>query len=138
MDRREEAFALLKPQQTVHLATWDGERPRVRPMSLVYQEERFWMCTGSKDAKAGQLASYPVFEFSLMLEGQGCRGTLRGSGIVRLVTDPDEKRRVAGLIPFFGDYWKSSDDPTFCPMELVVDTMEHMRPGEMHSEVFKV
>ncbi len=138
MDRREEALGLLKDVQMVHLATWDGERPRVRPMSLVFDGKRFWVCTGSKDAKAGQLASHPVFEFSLMLEGEGCRGTLRGSGRTRMVTDQDERRRVAAIIPFFADYWKSPDDPGFCPIELLVDRMEHMRPGEMTSEAFPV
>lgn len=135
MDRREEAFGVLKSVQLVHVATWDGEFPRVRPMSLVYEAGRFWVCTGSKDAKAGQLASHPVFEFSLLLEGDGCRGTLRGSGHARIVTDPDERRAVAGFIPFFADYWKSPDDPSFFPVELLVERLEHMRPGEMHSEV---
>jgi len=135
MDRREEALGLLRDVQKVHVATWDGEFPRVRPMTLVYRDEKFWVCTGSMDAKAGQIASHPVFEFSLLLEGDGCMGTLRGSGRARMVTEPDERREVAGFIPFFADYWKSPDDPSFFPVELLVDRLEHMRPGEMHSEV---
>lgn len=135
---KKEALGYLNLVQTVHIATWDGKRPRVRPMSLVYSGQRFWVCTGSKDAKVAQLAANPVFEFSLMLEGKGCRGTLRGSGTTRLVTDPDERRAIAGIIPFFADYWKTPEDPTFVPVELLVDTMELMRPGEMHSTVFRV
>jgi len=71
MDRREEALSVLKNVQMVHVATWDGEFPRVRPMSLVYDGGRFWVCTGSSDAKARQLEAHPVFEFSLLLEGEG-------------------------------------------------------------------
>ncbi len=138
MDRKKEALALLNLLQIVHLATWDGKRPRVRPMSLVYDGKRFWMCTGSKDAKARQLARYPVFEFSLMLEKKGSRGTLRGSGRARMVTDPGERREVAGIIPFFADYWLSPDDPSFCPFELLVDTLEHTRPGEIDSRAIAV
>jgi len=107
----------------------------VRPMSLVYEGGRFWICTGSSDAKARQLAAHPVFEFSLLLEGEGCRGTLRGSGHSRIVTDPVERRMVAGLVPFFSEYWQSPDEPSFFPVELLVERLEHMRPGEMHSEV---
>ncbi|MFO7627782.1 MAG: pyridoxamine 5'-phosphate oxidase family protein [Candidatus Fermentibacteraceae bacterium] len=135
MDRREEALGLLSDVQMVYVATWDGEFPRVRPMSLVYKNGRFWVCTGSKDAKARQLVSNPAFEFSLLLEGDGCRGTLRGSGRARMVTDPDERRAVAGLVPFFEDYWQEPNDPSFFPVELLVNRLEHMRPGEMHSEV---
>jgi len=135
MDRREEALSVLKGVQMVHVATWDGEFPRVRPMSLVYEGGRFWICTGSSDAKARQLAAHPVFEFSLLLEGEGCRGTLRGSGHSRIVTDPVERRMVAGLVPFFSEYWQSPDEPSFFPVELLVERLEHMRPGEMHSEV---
>jgi len=138
MDRRKEALALLNLQQIVHFATWDGKRPRVRPMSLVYDGKRFWMCTGSKDAKTKQLALYPVFEFSLMLQTKGSRGTLRGSGRTRMVTETKEKRVVAGIIPFFADYWLSPDDPSFCPFELLVDSMEHMRPGEIDSKAIAV
>ena len=135
---KKEAWGWLKPVQTIHLATWDGERPRVRPMSMIFDGERFWVSTGSRDAKAAQVAANPVFEFSLTLQGEGSSGTLRGSGRARIVEDPEEKRRVAAIIPFFGDYWETPEDPSFCLLELAVDQAEFMRPHEMRAVKFPV
>lgn len=74
----------------------------------------------------------------MMLEKKGSRGTLRGFGRTRMITDTDEKRDVAGMIPFFADYWLSPDDPSFCPFELLVESLEHMRPGEIESKAIAV
>ena len=135
---KKEAWGWLKPVQTVNLATWDGKLPRVRPVSLIFDGERFWACTGTNDAKVGQLKGDPGFEFSLMLVGDGCNGTLRGSGQVRFVEDPEEKRVVADKIPFFSDYWESPSEPSFCAFELCVDSVEFMMPGEMTAVTFQV
>jgi general stress protein 26 len=137
-DLKKEVWGWLKPAQTVHLATWDGNRPRVRPVSLIFEEGRFWVSTGSGDAKVSQIESNPVFEFSLMLEGEGGTGTLRCSGTAGIVTDPGTKGSMAGRIPFFGQYWETPDDPTFCLVELRVMDVEYMRPGEMVADRFSV
>ena len=134
---RKEAWACLKPVQMIHLATWDGTHPKVRPVSLIFDDDRFWFCTGSNDAKVEQIEKHPVFEFSLMLEKGESRGTLRCSGDVRIVTDQEEKYRISGRIPFFGQYWDSPEDPTFCLFELLVEDVEFMTPGEMIASRFK-
>jgi len=134
---REEVWNFLKPVQMVHLATWDGTHPRVRPVSLIFNNGRFWFCTGSSDAKVGQIEKYPVFEFSLMLKKDESRGTIRCSGSTRTVTDLDEKRRMADAIPFFGQYWDTPDDPTFYLVELLIENVEFMKPGEMLAVRFK-
>ena len=135
-DLKKEAWGWLKPTQTVHLATWDGKRPRVRPVSLIFEEGRFWVSTGSEDAKVAQIGKHPVFEFSLMLEGEGGTGTLRCSGAAWIVTDPGTKGSMAEGIPFFDQYWETPEDPTFCLIELKVKDVEYMRPGEMVADRF--
>ena len=135
---KKEAWGWLKPIQPIHLATWDGERPRVRPVSMIFDGERFWVSTGSRDAKAAQVAANPAFEFSLTLQGEGSSGTFRGAGSARIVEDLDEKRRVVEIIPFFKDYWETPEDKSFCLLELQVDQVELMRPHEMKSVKFEV
>ncbi|MBN2585951.1 MAG: pyridoxamine 5'-phosphate oxidase family protein [Candidatus Fermentibacteraceae bacterium] len=135
---KSEAWAWLGPVQTVHLATWDGTSPRVRPVSLIFDDGRFWLCTGSADAKVRQLEQDPGFEFSLMLEKGDFSGTLRCSGRARIAADPEEKSRMSARIPFFGQYWESPEDPSYCLVELHVKDVEFMRPGEMTSTRFKV
>ena len=135
---KEEAWGLLKPTQMIHLATWDGKKPRVRPVSLIFDDDRFWFCTGSNDTKVNQVQNHPVFEFSLMLEKDKYRGTLRCSGKTEIVTDKETRQVMAGRIPFFSDYWETAEDPTFCLVELKVDQVEFMRPGEMLAQGFLI
>jgi len=137
-DLKMEAWSWLKPVQMIHLATEDGSIPRVRPVSLIVNEGRFWTCTGSNDSKVGQLEQNPAFEFSLMLEKGDSRGTLRCSGNALIVTDPGIKSMMASRIPFFDSYWETPEDPTFCLIELHVEHVEFMRPCEMISTRFTV
>ncbi|OPL19585.1 MAG: hypothetical protein AVO35_09720 [Candidatus Aegiribacteria sp. MLS_C] len=135
---KSEAWGWLKPIQTVHLATWDGRYPRVRPVSMIFDEGRFWVSTGASDAKVRQIGEHPVFEFSLMLKKGDEGGTLRCSGAAAIVTDTETKRTMSRRIPFFGQYWNTPDDPTFCLVELLVEEVEYMRPGDMTALRFSV
>ncbi len=135
---KEDAWDLLKPAQMIHLATWDGKKPRVRPVSLIFDEDRFWFCTGSNDSKVNQIQNHPVFEFSLMLEKENSRGTLRCSGVTEIITDLGTKKVMAEKIPFFSDYWDTAEDSTFCLVELQVNQVEFMRPGEMLAQNFSI
>lgn len=135
---KREAWGLLKPTQTVHLATWDGRYPRVRPVSMIFDDGRLWVSTGASDAKVRQIGEHPLFEFSLMLEKEDEGGTLRCSGAAAIVTDMETKRRMSLRIPFFGQYWDTPEDPTFCLVELLVEEAEYMRPGEMTALRFRV
>ena len=135
---QQEAWNWLKPTQTVHLATWDGQRPRVRPMAMIFDDGRFWVSTGAEDAKMKQVMENPVFEFSMMLESEEGMGTMRCGGRASVVSDVDTKAMMAQRIPFFNQYWDSHQDPSFGLIQLLVDEVEFMRPGEMFSSKFKV
>jgi uncharacterized pyridoxamine 5'-phosphate oxidase family protein len=37
------------------LAIADGKQPRVRPVTLIYLDKRFWVTRGTKDAKVKQI-----------------------------------------------------------------------------------
>lgn len=135
---KREAWGWLKPLQTVHLATWDGGHPRVRPVSMIFDDGRFWVSTGSEDAKVGQIEKYPVFEFSMLLKKDEKEGALRCSGDVRIIADMETKRRMAERIPFFKVFWDSPEDPSFCLVELLVNEAELLRPKEIAAERFSV
>lgn len=137
-DLKREAWGWLRHTQTVFLATWDGKHPRVRPVSMIYDDERFWVSTGSEDSKVEQIERYPVFEFSMLLKEDGKEGTLRCSGNVRIVEDMDTKRKMSERIPFFKVFWETPEDPAFCLIELLVREAELLRPKEMTAERFSV
>jgi uncharacterized pyridoxamine 5'-phosphate oxidase family protein len=135
---KREAWGWLKPTQTIHLATWDGKHPRVRPVSMIFEEGRFWVSTGASDAKVEQIEKNPVFEFSLMLEDDKGAGTLRCTGGAQVVKDHETRAMMAERIPFFSQFWETPDDPSFCLIELKVEDVELMKPGEMVSSRFSV
>jgi len=45
----------LRIFSTFFLATEENNQPRVRPVTLVFFDERFWVLTGTDDAKVKQL-----------------------------------------------------------------------------------
>ncbi len=135
---KREVLGHLGKMQTVHLATWDGERPRVRPVSMICDGERMWVSTGCSDAKVPQMREHPVFEVSMILEGEESLGSLRISGRVRFVRDISEKAAVAELMPFFSQFWETPEDPTYCLVELQPEEMELMRPTETVGRRFRV
>lgn len=72
----------LSPNPTLFLATWDGQCPRVRPMSLVRDGLRFHIGTGRSDAKSVQISAHPHVEFVVLLPRGNDTGYLRVTGTV--------------------------------------------------------
>ena len=54
----------FKETQFVALATFDGMRPRVRPMTLINLDRRFWMVTSTSSNKVTQIKQNPNVEFT--------------------------------------------------------------------------
>jgi uncharacterized pyridoxamine 5'-phosphate oxidase family protein len=59
-----EAWAHFQDFQHVFLATVEGNHPRVRPVTLVYFENRFWITTETKSAKVKQVENNPKVNFA--------------------------------------------------------------------------
>jgi len=135
---KQKVWKWFKTVQTVHLATWDGKYPRVRPMALIYHEDKFWVSTGASAAKVEQITSNPAFEFSMTLERDEGMGILRCSGVADVVEDNETKASIAGKIPMFHRYWDSPKDPGYGLIHLKVEEVDVNLPGEMISRKFKI
>ncbi len=131
----QEQLDLLKPTQMVHLATCEGDQPRLRPMTLIVKDGVFYFATGSQDTKSGQLAANPKAEFCLVLRDATNAGYLRGSGFLRRVEDAGRRKEVADHATFIYDYWEDAADPDFALFELELKQLRHMRPGDMFESV---
>lgn len=70
-----------EPNRTMFFATYDGRSPRVRPMSLVRDELRFYLGTGREDAKAAHIRTCPQVEFAVLLPRGTDTGYLRVAGM---------------------------------------------------------
>ena len=135
---KKEVWSQFDKMTCIFLATCDGRKPRVRPVTMLNVKRKLWVTTGTKDAKTRQLKKNRNIEFSLMVEKHKYQGSIRCAGQVKLVKDMKTKRMLAKSVPFFKQFWKDASDPNFTPLCLDIKSVEYMRPGEMKINRFAV
>lgn len=124
-----EIYSYFKQMQTVFFATCNEERPYVRPMLLLYVDNKFWVATGAQDAKTPQLKSNPNFEFCYFIEEEKEHGYIRGSGDVEFITDLHLRKRFIEKFSYIRHYWQEPDDPGYILLECKIKNFEYMKPG---------
>lgn len=127
---KEEIWAHFKDFQYVFLATEEGDQPRVRPVTLIYLYKSLWIITGAKSTKVMQIQENPKVEFCLYYQREGKDCYVRVAGKASIIADREIKAKVAGHCDFFGNYWKSVDDPGYALIEICPIEIEYLRPGE--------
>lgn len=115
--------------QTISFATAEGDRPRVRPLTMGYLDSRFWILTGTNDAKIEQIKGNPKIEFSLPLRKGENEGYVRGAGKAKIIEEKEIKDSIALRCEFFSNHWKGLDDPNYTLLEIKMDEIEYMEPG---------
>jgi len=126
------------PGQSVYLATAEGDQPRVRPITLLDLEEKFWIATSPRSAKTRQILRNPNVEFCFPLTAEGGQGYIRISGIATVVRDPDVIERIGNQIPFLTEYWTGTQDPDFCLIRITRVEVEYLEPGGGAAHTFIV
>ena len=130
----QEILTYFKEMQTVFVATCDNKLPYVRPMLLLFVDEKFWLATGANDAKTPQLRVNPHFEFCFLIEKGVENGSIRGAGQVEFVQDMNIRKKFIDNFSYIRHYWQEAEDPSYILLQLHVDSFEYMRPGEQTSE----
>jgi len=125
---------MLKKLQMVQLATISGNEPRIRPMTMIWWQDKYWFATSSGDPKVAQLDANPQAEWCLLLPQDGCTGYLKGRGSMLKVSDPALRKAVADFAGFIYDYWKDASDPDYTLYEMQLSSLRLMRPGAMFAE----
>ena len=131
-------WAQFQPGQCVYLATAEGDQPRVRPVSLLNLEKKFWIATSPRSAKARQILRNPNVEFCYPLTAECGNGYIRVSGIGTLVRDPEVIERIGDQIPFLTEHWTGTQDPDFCLIRITKVEVEYLEPGVMVPHTFIV
>lgn len=126
---KKEVLKRFKFCQTIFLSTCSGKNPKVRPVSLMYLWNKFWVTTGGKDAKVRQLRKNRNFEFCLLLETPKYVGYLRGSGKATLVRDLKTRKKFVNAVEFPEEYRKDPADPEFALIRLDIKQVEYKKPG---------
>jgi len=132
---KETILALLRKIQPVTLATCERDQPRLRPMTLIVKDQRFYFATGSTDSKSTQLATNPRAEFCLNITTEANSGYLRGSGEMKRVTDQSIRKEIADWAEFIYQFWADSTDPDYCLYELELRQTRYIAPGEMKETI---
>ena len=130
---KEEIWKNFSEQQHVFLATADEDQPRVRPVTLIHLQDRFFVATGSNDAKTKQIRGNPKTEFCLLIEKDDQKGTIRVECIAEIIEAKEVKAVVYSKIPFLKEFWGSPKDPDYALIELQPISCEYMKLGSIHA-----
>lgn len=125
---------LIGSDKWVAFATTDGDRPRVRMMTVRCYRGGLWTFTSASSAKAKQLGLNNKFEFVAHLAGEGGVSSVRASGWAETIDDTTVRRELAASSPSFGDHWSSFEDPDFMLLKLNIETMEVERGPDTKAE----
>ena len=132
-----EIWQLFKQKQVIYFASIEEQKPRVRPVTMLCVDDRFWVLTGTSDRKVTQLKANPYMELCLPLEEDGYHGYLRIEGTANIVTDSKTKREIAEKCEYFKDFWKDTNDPGYTLLELEFQEIGYMKPGMHEAEEIK-
>lgn len=135
---KQEVWNRLKESQCAYLATAEADQPRVRPISLLDIDEKFWIATGTRSAKARQIMRNPNVEFCIPLSEECGMGYIRVGGVAGVVTDTETRAAIGAKIPFLNEHWSGSDDPSFCLIRVTRVEIEYLRPGDQDALTFMV
>ncbi|MBN2829488.1 MAG: pyridoxamine 5'-phosphate oxidase family protein [Candidatus Cloacimonetes bacterium] len=122
--------------QRCWLASYDGEYPRVRPMILIVHDGRFWLATGTEDAKTTQLMKHPKIEVSVPLKENEQESFVRIKGIAHYTHNPIERETIWHIATFIQNYFYSPEHPGFGLIEIHPATVSYMPPNSSVEESF--
>ncbi len=135
---KEEVWSYFKNSQNIFLATSEENQPRVRPVTLICFDKKFWITTGTDNNKVGQIQKNPKVEFCLTIKKEDRQGYIRGTGLAKIIKDKEQKEIIAQHCDFFSNFWESPDDPDYTLIELTVYEIEYLKPDEINVCKFKI
>ncbi|MBW6515149.1 MAG: pyridoxamine 5'-phosphate oxidase family protein [Candidatus Cloacimonetes bacterium] len=135
---RNEVWQFFKPLQIVYFATVDKNEPKVRPVTMLYLEKRFWILTGTIDQKVIQIKGNPNIELCIPLYQDNHNGCIRLAGKGYIVESKETRARIAGQCEYFHNYWQDTNDPNYTLIELEFSEVDYLRPGEMETHRFNI
>jgi len=135
---KKEIFSYIKRTNPIYLATVKNNKPAVRPVTLIYFDNEFFVATGKNDAKLKQIMANNNIEFCLSISDENNSGYIRGAGKAKIIEDINIKQKIMDNIDFLKMFWTKADDPTYALLRIVLNEIEYLKIGEMLAKRFKV
>jgi general stress protein 26 len=111
-----------------HLATVEGNRPRVRPIAMMWVGEReLWFATFGGSRKVEQLQGNPAVEVCF---SDGQWNHVRLNGRAALTQDDADRRRLFQLIPDLEKHFSGPTDPDCTLVKIAIERIEQMAMGQ--------
>ena len=117
----------------VVLATVEGTKPRLRPMTLVRHGASFFFATGSEANKVKQLESNPQVEIILQWKEEPNNGYIRLDGKAVRETNKETVADLYERFEYLSKLWKGPDDPTLVVYRVEARNYDYIKPGEWAS-----
>jgi len=137
---REEIESKLETQNVVHLATAEGDQPRVRPVTLINLGTGLYIITGARGgrdaAKLRQIRANPRVEYYLPLKEGEKEGFIRGEAKAAEVHDPATRERVFTEILWAENFFEGPEDPDYVLLGVHPTAYSYRRPGD--NEILRV
>jgi len=131
---KDEIWAHYRQHQMAFLGTYGENRPHVRPVTLIYQDDKFWVATGSTDAKIKQIDENEHIEFCMMLKGEGKLGYIRGAGKAIKIIEPEVRKRITDANEFIKEFWPDPQDPRFTLLGIELTEIKYLKVGAILEE----
>jgi general stress protein 26 len=125
---------LLRGENSIFFATLEGDQPRVRPVTLVENEGKLYILTGTADAKVSQVRKNEKVEVVRLIRFEEGGGYVRFSAVAKIIKDAKTRSRLAENTSFFSHYFEAADDPKFTLLQLIPKKIEYMKPGQMYPD----
>jgi len=135
---RKEIFNYFKRKNIIYLATSKEDKPAVRPVTLIYFENEFFIATGSKDAKLDQIKANNNIEFCYSISNKENGGYIRGLGIATIIHDLPTKQKIMDNIDFIKMFWTKADDPGYTLLKIELKEIEYLKIGEILAKRFEL
>ncbi|MBN1857778.1 pyridoxamine 5'-phosphate oxidase family protein [Candidatus Bipolaricaulota bacterium] len=135
---RQEVWGHLKNSQCAYLGTAEDVQPRVRPVTLLNVDEKFWIATGTRSQKARQIRRNPNVEVCIPLGEETCNGYIRVAGMASAVYDDALRRRIGDTFGYFGGTWSGPEDPDYTLIRIHRVEIEYLCPGSNEAHTFIV
>jgi general stress protein 26 len=126
----EEVLSQFRDFQHVFLATMEGDQPRVRPVTLINFDEKFWVTTDSCSEKVKQIQKNPKVEFSFVFKKGDSDCCIRVTGLAKIIEDKLVKTELARHCDFFSKHWESVDDPNYALLEIFASEATFVTPDK--------
>lgn len=124
----------LTEQQVVYLATVDGDQPKVRPVTLIYKNNGFYVITGARGGvnanKLAQINRNPKVEYYLTLKGDDGDGFIRGEASASIVDNQNTRTMIYNAIGWAKNFFPTVDHPDYVLLELRHHALSYRYPGE--------